>query len=187
MKTLTKKEKDLKDEIIERLLLSFYFSVKSNLSNHYCTPLQSFAWFDSTFISAGTECIADFKCRTTDYGYDYCQKNGLFIEAGKFDKLSKSGKHPIYINYLPLNDNEGYICVFDLSNTQFIEKDKMVYIRSKNKYEPRHIIDLYESEYEMIKCNFKELIKKNKNTLNDIYTQWNNNNKQNKILLSIIC
>lgn len=180
----------LKEELIERILLADLFKHKTNCTNVKATQLLSKARYDVTFTSGYTECIADMKVRTPQYNYEYFLENGLFIEKKKWDWLTNNPFNylPVYVNYIPLDESEGYIAIINLKDCVFKEKDKNVFIGRSNSYQLRHVIDMVETPMELIKCNYSKIFDNQtvKDTLNIIFKAYTTNNETLKSLFNIL-
>ncbi|CAB4154410.1 hypothetical protein UFOVP648_3 [uncultured Caudovirales phage] len=187
----TKQEKSIiVEELQERLILNNALSSKPFISYLKTTQIGSFARYDCTFISATTKIVADAKIRKLPYTYEYVMDKGIFIEVSKYDNMLKLAEKmqsiPYYINYVPLNENEGYLMLINLMEIQFLKRNIEIYIGRTGDYQKRHVIDLNNTPKELIKIQYKKLMDDNKDFLNSLYSIYANNNYEMQNLLNIL-
>lgn len=185
----TKKEKlIIQEEILERLIINHALNNKNNISELKVTPIGSYAQYDCTFTSGQTKIIADAKIRKLPYVYSYIKEKGLFIEKYKYDNLLKisNNKIPYYINYVPINEDEGYFMLINLLEMEFKVKNIEIYIPRNNAYQERKIIDIQSTPKELIYIDYKNLINENKDFLNQLYLIYKKNNYEMQNLINIL-
>jgi hypothetical protein len=158
------------DEILERVIATKI----PNLIDLKTTKIGSWSDHDFCCISANTQCVGDVKVRSKEYTEDYFWDKGLFIEVHKYEKLIKLAGNgiPLYINYI----SSGKIFIINLNDVIFKETNVDYFIRSKQEYQPRHIIDLNQTDIQIVMFDLNKYIERNKKELNDIYLFYNNKN-----------
>jgi hypothetical protein len=187
----TKQQKSIiVEELQERLILNAALTEKANIYNLKTTRINSMERYDCTFTSATTKIVADAKIRKMPYTFQYIKKDGLFIETSKYDNLIKLGEKmqsiPYYINYIPVNEEEGYCVLMNLMEMEFKKKNIEIYIGRTGSHQQRHIIDIEKTPYEKIYIEYKKLIEDNKDLLNQLYLVYANNNYEMQNLLNIL-
>jgi hypothetical protein len=187
----TKQQKSIiVEELQERLILNAALTEKANILNLKTTRINSMERYDCTFTSATTKIVADAKIRKMPYTFQYIKNDGLFIETSKYDNLIKLGEKmqsiPYYINYIPVNEEEGYCVLMNLMEMEFKKKNIEIYIGRTGSHQQRHIIDIEKTPYEKIYIEYKKLIEDNKDLLNQLYLVYANNNYEMQNLLNIL-
>jgi hypothetical protein len=180
----------LKEELEERIVINSTLSQKQGVSNIKCSPIKSFTKYDCVFISGDTNIIADAKIRKMPYTMNYCFENGLFIETYKYKSLmeqaQKTSMTPYYINYLPKDENKGYVVLINLNEVIFEKESVMFHIQREGESKERNIIDLNNTPSEIILINYKQILDSNKDFLNQLYLVYKNNNIEMQNLLNIL-
>jgi hypothetical protein len=187
----TKQQKSIiVEELQERVILNAALSDKANIFNLRTTRINSMERYDCTFTSATTKIVADAKIRKIPYTYQYIKNDGLFIEVSKYDNLIKLGEKmgaiPYYINYIPVNEEEGYCILMNVMELEFKKKNIEIYIGRTANYQQRHIIDIETTPTERIYIEYKKIMDENKDLLNQLYLVYANNNYEMQNLLNIL-
>jgi hypothetical protein len=187
----TKQQKSIiVEELQERIILNAALSDKANIFNLRTTRINSMERYDCTFTSATTKIVADAKIRKIPYTYQYIKNDGLFIEVSKYDNLIKLGEKmgaiPYYINYIPVNEEEGYCILMNVMELEFKKKNIEIYIGRTANYQQRHIIDIETTPTERIYIEYKKIMDENKDLLNQLYLVYANNNYEMQNLLNIL-
>jgi hypothetical protein len=187
----TKQQKSIiVEELQERLILNAALNNKANIFNLKTTRINSMERYDCTFISSTTKIVADAKIRKMPYTFQYIKNDGLFIETSKYDNLIKLGEKmqsiPYYINYVPVNEEEGYCILMNVMELEFKKKNIEIYIGRTGSNQQRHIIDIEKTPIEKIYIEYKKIIEENKDLLNQLYLVYANNNYEMQNLLNIL-
>jgi len=187
----TKQQKSIiVEELQERLILNAALNNKSNIFNLKTTRINSMERYDCTFISSTTKIVADAKIRKMPYTFQYIKNDGLFIETSKYDNLIKLGEKmqsiPYYINYVPVNEEEGYCILMNVMELEFKKKNIEIYIGRTGSNQQRHIIDIEKTPIEKIYIEYKKIMEENKDLLNQLYLVYANNNYEMQNLLNIL-
>lgn len=187
----TKQEKSIiVEELQERVILNAALNNKAYINNLETTKIGSYARYDCTFTSASTKIVADAKIRKIPYTYEYIKNDGLFIETSKYDNLIKLAEKmeaiPYYINYVPLNEEEGYCILMNIMEMEFKKKNIEIYIGRTGSHQQRHIIDIEKTPTEKIYVEYKKIMEENKDLLNQLYLIYANNNYEMQNLLNIL-
>jgi hypothetical protein len=187
----TKQQKSIiVEEIQERVILNAALSDKAHIYNLKATKINSMGRYDCTFTSATTKVVADAKIRKMPYTYQYIKNDGLFIEVSKYNYLIKKAEEtqsiPFYINYVPINNEEGYCILMNLMDMEFKKKNIEIYIGRTANYEQRHIIDIEKTPTEKIYIEYKKIMDENKDFLNQLYLIYANNNYEMQNLITIL-
>jgi hypothetical protein len=187
----TKQQKSIiVEELQERVILNAALNNKANILNLKTTRINSMERYDCTFTSAATKIVADAKIRKMPYTYQYIKNDGLFIETSKYDNLIKLGEKmeaiPYYINYIPVNEEEGYCILMNVMELEFKKKNIEIYIGRTANYQQRHIIDIETTPTEKIYIEYKKIMDENKDLLNQLYLVYANNNYEMQNLLNIL-
>jgi hypothetical protein len=187
----TKQQKSIiVEELQERVILNAALNNKANILNLKTTRINSMERYDCTFTSAATKIVADAKIRKIPYTYQYIKNDGLFIEVSKYDNLIKLAEKmealPYYINYVPVNEEEGYCILMNLMEMEFKKKNIEIYIGRTANYQKRHIIDIEQTPTEKIYIEYKKIMEENKDLLNQLYLVYANNNYEMQNLLNIL-
>jgi hypothetical protein len=187
----TKQQKSIiVEELQERIILNAALSNKPHIYDLKTTRINSMERYDCTFTSAATKIVADAKIRKIPYTYQYIKNDGLFIEVSKYDNLIKLAEKmqalPYYINYIPLNEEEGYCILMNVMEMEFKKKNIEIYIGRTANYQQRHIIDIETTPSEKIYIEYKKVMEENKDFLNQLYLIYANNNYEMQNLLNIL-
>lgn len=187
----TKQQKSIiVEELQERLILNAALNNKANIFNLKTTRVNSMERYDCTFISSTTKIVADAKIRKMPYTFQYIKNDGLFIETSKYDNLIKLGEKmqsiPYYINYVPVNEEEGYCILMNVMELEFKKKNIEIYIGRTGSNQQRHIIDIEKTPIEKIYIEYKKIMEENKDLLNQLYLVYANNNYEMQNLLNIL-
>jgi|694.fasta_scaffold03657_1 hypothetical protein len=187
----TKQQKSIiVEELQERLILNAALNNKANIFNLKTTRINSMERYDCTFISSTTKIVADAKIRKMPYTFQYIKNDGLFIETSKYDNLIKLGEKmqsiPYYINYVPVNEEEGYCILMNIMELEFKKKNIEIYIGRTGSNQQRHIIDIEKTPIEKIYIEYKKIMDENKDLLNQLYLVYANNNYEMQNLLNIL-
>jgi len=187
----TKQQKSIiVEELQERLILNSALNNKANIFNLKTTRVNSMERYDCTFISSTTKIVADAKIRKMPYTFQYIKNDGLFIETSKYDNLIKLGEKmgaiPYYINYVPVNEEEGYCILMNVMELEFKKKNIEIYIGRTGSNQQRHIIDIEKTPIEKIYIEYKKIMDENKDLLNQLYLVYANNNYEMQNLLKIL-
>jgi hypothetical protein len=187
----TKQQKSIiVEELQERLILNAALNNKANIFNLKTTRVNSMERYDCTFISSTTKIVADAKIRKMPYTFQYIKNDGLFIETSKYDNLIKLGEKmqsiPYYINYVPVNEEEGYCILMNVMELEFKKKNIEIYIGRTGSNQQRHIIDIEKTPIEKIYIEYKKIMDENKDLLNQLYLVYANNNYEMQNLLNIL-
>lgn len=178
------------EELQERVILNAALNNKANILNLKTTRINSMERYDCTFTSAATKIVADAKIRKMPYTYQYIKNDGLFIETSKYDNLIKLAEKmeaiPYYINYVPVNEEEGYCILMNVMELEFKKKNIEIYIGRTANYQKRHIIDIEQTPTEKIYIEYKKIMEENKDLLNQLYLVYANNNYEMQNLLNIL-